>query len=488
MREINDTFHELQQILDLHKQRLLKEASQIQEEKLKRLVQQKNELEKRVSVILDRVTTSKRVVEEASGENLEAIQDKMSSWMEKEKCKKLNLDPVEEADTKFEAKDHTQELSQMCKTIKIVTNHIDPLKCTIEGYEEVKVVEINVPFVVTLNVASMSGRPQLKPVDIDAKLRSCVDQSLIIHAITKQNQGNIYTIECTPHIRGQCFLDVTVNGVEVLGSPFCLFVRIPPTQFGNPLKIINGLKGPTGMAFNSVGELIVAEFNGGVVILDKDGQEVRCIERHGKNYNFEHPWGVAVDVDDNIYITDQDNKRIYKFNKDLELVNHNVMKENKCFGVAVIGEQVVVMEKMSNKLEIFTRDLAFVRVIDIGCGGCSLAFDKCDARLYVCDSITHRVKVFAVQCDQFEYLHSIGNKPDFGLRIPHFVCTDSNLVYVTEYDAHCVSIFTKEGKYVTSFGEMGSSRGQFDHPYGIVQDFNGFLYVSDRVNDRLQVF
>ena len=482
---INQSFHELQEILDLHKEKLLVEASQLHEEKLKRLVHQKEKLERRMSVILARVAEKKENVKDATGDSLEAVQDQVSIWMDSESGEKLtDLVPVEEADMTVEINVGTQELRQMCETIKIVTNLVDPSKCTVEGFENMKTVEINVPFVVKLHVASVSGKPQSKPVNVEAKLRSCVDRSLM-HTVAGQKQGSTYTIECTPLIRGQHQLNVTVNGLEVLGSPFRLFVRIPPDQLGKPLKIIDGLNGPTGIAFNSAGELLVAEFNGGVVVLDKDGRKVRRIERHGQNHHFEQPWGVAVDADDNIYVTDQESKRIYKFNKDLELMTHNIMKENKCFGVVVVGERVIVIEKLSKNLEIFTRNLKFIKVIEISSEGCSLTFDKCDSKLYVCDSISHRIKVFNDQC---EYLYSIGDKPGLGLQIPHFVCIDGDLVFVTEYEAHCVSIFTKQGEYVRSFGHMGSGEGQFDHPYGIAQDSNGFLYVSDRVNNRLQVF
>ena len=54
-------------------------------------------------------------------------------------------------------------------------------------------------------------------------------------------------------------------------------------------------------------------------------------------------------------------------------------------------------------------------------------------------------------------------------------------MYVTEYEGYCVSVFTTSGKFVHQFGSAGSKRGQFDHPYGITFDRNGFLYVSDRV-------
>ena len=143
---------------------------------------------------------------------------------------------------------------------------------------------------------------------VEATLKSCTDNSISQASIEKVKESNIYKIECTPLVRGQHQLEVTVNGLPVAKGPlkFPLVVKIPPTQLGEPLRVIDGLKGPTGIAFNSLDELVVAEFNGGIAILDKDRKRVRKIDRHGPNYDLEEPWGVAVDREDNIYVTDQE--------------------------------------------------------------------------------------------------------------------------------------------------------------------------------------
>ena len=61
-------------------------------------------------------------------------------------------------------------------------------------------------------------------------------------------------------------------------------------------------------------------------------------------------------------------------------------------------------------------------------------------------------------------------------------------VYVTDYSSHHMSVFTTEGKYVTSFGKQGSGEGEFSHPVGICVDRDGYVYVCDQYNGRIQVF
>ena len=481
---LDQSFHEFQEIIDQHKQELLKEASQIKEEKLKRLSQQKEQLEQRMAEILQKVAEEKGMIESGTREDLVAAQHKVSSWINGESRKHFNYDPVEEADVEVYTDDCHQEMRLVCKRIKIVKKLVDPEKCTIDGLN-MQTVEVLKPFAVKLHTFTASGKPQKIPVDVEAKLTSLVNLSQI-RATVEREQENSYQITCTPQNRGRHLLNITVDGQNVAGSPLQVLVKIPPTQFGKPVRIIEGLRGPTGMAFNSAGELVVAELNGGVAILDRNGRKVRSIERHGKNHDFEQPWGIAVDEDDNIYVTDEDNHKIYKFNKHLELVSRNTVSRHKCYGIAVVGDRVMVIERRAKVLNVYTKDLTFLKVIDIGISGCSLTVDK-DLKLYICDPLCHQIQVLS---DKGKQLFTIGsNKPELGLQIPHFVCVDDNLLYVTEYDGNCVSVFSiKDKMFVTSFGSIGSAAGQFDHPYGIVFDADGFLYVSGRVNNRIQVF
>ena len=46
----------------------------------------------------------------------------------------------------------------------------------------------------------------------------------------------------------------------------------------------------------------------------------------------------------------------------------------------------------------------------------------------------------------------------------------------------------RDGEYVTEFGSVGTGPGQFDLVHGIAVDRRGRIYVSDRMNHRVQVF
>src|SRR5438094_9342740 len=51
-----------------------------------------------------------------------------------------------------------------------------------------------------------------------------------------------------------------------------------------------------------------------------------------------------------------------------------------------------------------------------------------------------------------------------------------------------ISKFTKDGKFVKSWGKLGSAPGEFRTPHGLAFDSRGRLFVADRGNVRLQIF
>jgi sugar lactone lactonase YvrE len=51
-----------------------------------------------------------------------------------------------------------------------------------------------------------------------------------------------------------------------------------------------------------------------------------------------------------------------------------------------------------------------------------------------------------------------------------------------------ISKFDKNGRFIKSWGKLGSEPGEFRTPHGLAFDSRGRLYVADRGNVRLQVF
>jgi len=61
-------------------------------------------------------------------------------------------------------------------------------------------------------------------------------------------------------------------------------------------------------------------------------------------------------------------------------------------------------------------------------------------------------------------------------------------VFVSESGNNRIQVFTRDGAFVRKWGSVGSATGQFSHPYGLASDGNGAIFVADTGNNRIQVF
>ena len=102
--------------------------------------------------------------------------------------------------------------------------------------------------------------------------------------------------------------------------------------------------------------------------------------------------------------------------------------------------------------------------------------------IHVTDNTNCLIQVFSASG---VFLCSFGSDKLYG---PCSVCVSGQYVYVCDGNMHCVSVFTTAGVYVTSFGECGREEGSFYGPYYSYIDSNGFLYVCDYLNSRIQCF
>ncbi|XP_070550689.1 E3 ubiquitin-protein ligase TRIM71-like [Ptychodera flava] len=69
---------------------------------------------------------------------------------------------------------------------------------------------------------------------------------------------------------------------------------------------------------------------------------------------------------------------------------------------------------------------------------------------------------------------------------PWFVCTDSKgNVYVSDKDNNRIQVFDGYCRFRYTFGSEGSGDGQLKSPSGVAVDKRGYMYVSDSGNNRI---
>lgn len=147
---------------------------------------------------------------------------------------------------------------------------------------------------------------------------------------------------------------------------------------------------------------------------------------------------------------------------------------------------LMVFDQEGNFLRSWGESGMFVRphAVSFGHDGC----------LYCTDDGNHTVRKFSLQGDLLLEI-GIPNEPAprFSGR-PFHRCTHTALspqgdIFVSDgYGNARIHKFTPDGKHVMSWGDFGIGPGKFNLPHNITADADGWVYVADRENHRVQVF
>ena len=300
-----------------------------------------------------------------------------------------------------------------------------------------------------------------------------------------------YEVSYTAISRGQHKVHVRLNDIEMNGNPFTMTVYPDPTQLGHPARVMTGLNYPYGIAFNSRGEMIVSERGSHRITIR--GQKIKTFGTHGDSVEeMKYPAGIAIDDVDNIYVTSY--HKLQKFTSSGELikcVGLQGSKEgefNEPRGVALYNNEVYVCDRDNHRIMVFDLDLKFIRSIGSygkGRGEVKAPFDvKFDTagHMYVAEFDNNRVQVMD---KNGQYIRMLGQK---GLCKPSGLHIVDKYVYVSDYRGDCIVVYETSGQFVTSFGERGPNKGKFWVPYGITSCADGYIYVCDYLNNRVQIF
>ena len=477
---IEQSFKQLHEILHKREKQLLDRASELKRQKLDNLGAQKKGFALATSEIQGLVEFVERSVENSTDEEFMSLQQHIQEQIQ-EQCVKqecINLVPAEVANVSVRVA-CAEGISDLCQKNAEVIVLADPTKCTAEGPGAI-VAEVGKSAQFTVRTVYQNGQLCREQQVVEAELKSVVNDSVTRTKVTSKGRG-VYEVTYTPEVRGRHTLIIKVNGSQIAGSPFQVFAKIHPTQLGEPVRVVEGVTLPWGIALNSKQQLVVAECGGGkVTVFDREGKKVQTI----MSEKFSYPNGVAIDKDDNIYVSDNGNIKLFKFSKEGKLVKVVGQKgtrpgEFNTFSfIKVINHKLFVCDRGNNRFQILNTELEYVDNLgQRGQGDGQFDYPNDIAQdgagnLYVTDTKNDRVQVFDCK-GQFLAIFSKKGAASKGVQKPFGICVGSDqLVYVCEKGNNCVSVFKTSGEFVTSFG-------QFSYLAGIVIDDDGFVYVSD---------
>ena len=100
--------------------------------------------------------------------------------------------------------------------------------------------------------------------------------------------------------------------------------------------------------------------------------------------------------------------------------------------------------------------------------------------IYICDAGNNRIQVYN---KSFEFVFQFSDK----MNAPHGICIKQNKIYVTQWRADCLNVYSTEGKYLNSVGVKGKEELQFNLPTGLdVSTDKNRIYIADSHNHRVQ--
>ena len=485
---IQTSFKELREILDMREQELLGEAAEIVQQKMDKLSVQEKTLSLASAEVQSVVDYTEQCVRHCTDNEVMSTHAEIRRRIEREikeySKSGRSLEPVEEVDIGVEVR-CAKALQQLCQTqINIIQLPIDPAKCTVTMGDSTK-HEVNKTSHATLVTRLSSNKISRRHCKVSCSLRSLYN-NVITECKVGQTGAGQYSIQCTPTVRGRHELTVSVDGQQVAGSPFPVVVSIPPTQLGKPVKVWTNLTGPTGITVNSVGEILVSEYRGNIIKFDTEGNR-RILVEQDRMINLRK---LDMDGEDNIYCIDNVSNRIFRCDRNggnikVQEVMHVKVGQR---GLAVVGEEVMVCVKDNRgTIMVYDKELNHVRSIEHRDMGYFRAISAdSHGNLYCSDKDNTMIQVFS---NDGVFLRSFGSDGEGEKKVkgPCGLCVSGHYVYVCN-SSYNILVFTTDGVYVTSFGQCGSNEGDFNWPHSVCVDQDGFVYVTEYNNNRVQCF
>ena len=493
----------LQQLLEQRRAELISKLDHLTQLKLKTLTTQRDQVELvqvKLSSCLDYVDGGLKTGTE--GEVL-AMKTPVLKRIKQITAdfKPATLQPEEEADLELIA-NNKQDLQQACKEFgDIKIPEVSPENSYTRG-EGLVLATVGEQAVAMVTTMSVTNREYIHQTNLTAELVHCKSKDTL-HTDIQMQQNSQYKITYQPTKRGKHQLNIKINGREIQGSPFIIAVTSSPQSLERPVRVIGNLKTPCFVTTNSQNQIIVTEAGSNCVsVFSPEGEKIHSFGSEGTNDGqFQFPSGVTVDNVGNIYVVDNNNHRIHKFSSDGKFIQSvgtlgsGQLQFKYPMGVSFNpnNQKLYVCDQLNHRVQFVNTDLTFHSTIGrkrTGNGEFKatkdIAFNS-NGDIYITDCYNHRVQIF----NQDEiFLRTLRNKQQGQtLQYPVGIAVDSSdTVYVSERHRDCISVFTAEGEYLTTFGGKGKTEGQFDWPHGLHIDKNDSLLVCDMHNGRIQIF
>ncbi|MCH8741863.1 6-bladed beta-propeller [Patescibacteria group bacterium] len=201
------------------------------------------------------------------------------------------------------------------------------------------------------------------------------------------------------------------------------------------------------------------------------------------------PADIAVDKDGNIWIVEEGNDRISKFDKDWNFLDQlqidvEGMRDGRPVVFSVLSKPLGIAFDSSNTMYISNNGNNLVIKFNAKRGFNTLLNQNQSLKLADASDVF-----------QFYVDASYEGTAEAEFNYPYYLAIDSkDNVYVVDRRNHRIQKFSPDGEFILKWGRNGgdgtpgNGEGEFDFPHEIEIDKNGNIYVADTNNHRIQLF
>jgi DNA-binding beta-propeller fold protein YncE len=260
---------------------------------------------------------------------------------------------------------------------------------------------------------------------------------------------------------------------------------------------------PYSIAVDSRGRSIVSDPGAnGIHIFDFENHKYKFIERRDKDKDrMRSPQCVAVDAQDNIYVTDSESGKIFvfdpsgKFRRTIGSLKGGEGYFKRPTGIAVdsAAQRIYLTDTLRDEVFVLDMDGNVLKTIGHRGNG-NVEFNLPTEllvhgqNLFVVDAMNFRVQ-YLDRLGEFETeVGGIGDTSGTMFR-PKGIAVDSEgHLYVVDGLWGIVQVFDQQGRLLYTFGRRGTGNGEFQLPAGLFIDRDDRIFVVDSFNRRIQVY
>ena len=287
---------------------------------------------------------------------------------------------------------------------------------------------------------------------------------------------------------------------EVLGKPK-FWTRVLNVVAGEPEYRM--VVRPYGIAVDSHGRAIVTDPGAaGLHIFDFAHHKYKFITRKEKEKDsMLAPQCVALDAQDNIYVTDSESGKIFvfdpsgKYRRVIGSLKGGEGYFKRPTGIAVdsAAQRIYVTDTLRDQIYVLDMQGQVLQTIGKHGNGNGEFYYPTELHLdnnnlLVVDAMNFRVQWFGRDGNAQGSMGQIGDAPGQMFR-PKGVAVDSeDHLYIVDGLSGMVQVFDRQGRLLYFFGKRGVRLGEFQLPTGLFIDHDDRVFVVDSFNRRVQVF